>query len=217
MIARHIGYCALAVALAPALLAVGCSRGVEDLVARPAAEKANKAASNQPLAPPPAPPPPPMTVDRPVAPEADMVGQQSEPLVDPGTVPPGAGPLEQPAARPSVPPAAKPQAPSPGGPSPAQPSIRLSAGVALAQTLPTGTAMSFSVDYEFTRGGPNPRSAYVWVIEPAKGQPAKFVTRLGSKGTLPGFVLKWRPENGPFQTHIEDAGGNQLSPTIPLR
>ena len=42
-----------------------------------------------------------------------------------------------------------------GGPSRrAENTIRLSAGVALAQTLPTGTAMGFSVDYEFVDNPP---------------------------------------------------------------
>ena len=98
-----------------------------------------------------------------------------------------------------------------------QPSIRLSAGVALPQTGPTGTMMGFSVDYEFTQGRPNPSSPYFLVIEAAKGPPARIRVQLGGKGTLPGFVVGWRPEHGPFEGHIEDAGGNRLSRAIPLR
>ncbi len=77
--------------------------------------------------------------------------------------------------------------------------------------------MGFSVVYEFTRGRPNPASPYVWVIEPGKGQPAKFAARLANKSTLQIFVPHWRPENGPFQSHIEDTAGNRLSRSIPLR
>jgi len=158
---RLAGYCAAVSLLSAVLLAAGCSGSIEDVVAPPAADKAEDTADNP---------------------------------------------------RPPQPTAAKPQA-APTG----QPSIRLSAGVALAQTLPAGTAMGFSVDYEFTEGQPNPTSQYVWVIEPGKGPPVKFMVRLSSKDNLLTFVPKWRPENGPFQTHLEDARGNRLSDSLPLR
>ena len=77
--------------------------------------------------------------------------------------------------------------------------------------------MGFSVEYEFIQGEPNPSMHYVWVIEPAKGQPAKFRGPLLSKGTLQIFVPQWRPENGPFESHIEDLSGNRLSGSISLR
>ena len=78
--------------------------------------------------------------------------------------------------------------------------------------------MGFSAEYQFTQGGPNPSSSYFWVIEPSNGPTAKLKVRLQDRGTLPlVFVPQFRPENGPFQSHIEDGEGNQLSPSIPLR
>jgi hypothetical protein len=96
-------------------------------------------------------------------------------------------------------------------------SIELSAGTALAQTLPTGTAMGFSVDYKFANGQPDPSAAYLWVIQPADGQPLAKPVRLQSKGTLQDFAPQLRPENGPFQTHIEDQRGTRLSESLRMR
>jgi hypothetical protein len=87
----------------------------------------------------------------------------------------------------------------------------------LPQTLPDGTAMGFSVDYQFTQGQPEPSAQYFWVIERGQGSPNKQAVRLQARGTLQGFVTDFRPEHGPFQTHLEDARGNRLSPTVPLR
>jgi len=213
MSVRCVGYSGLPLLFTVVLLAAGCSSGVEDLVARPAADKADDTADNpRPSPPPPPPPPPPATANQPEQPEADVAGQQGGPPVEPVIVPPTATVPEPPAKPPAATTPAKPPA-APAG----QPSIRLSAGVALAQTLPTGTAMGFSVDYEFTAGQPNPTSSYVWVIEPGKGPPVKFMVRLSSKDNLMMFVPKWRPENGPFQTHLEDTRGNRLSDSLPLR
>ena len=97
------------------------------------------------------------------------------------------------------------------------PPIQLSAGVALPQTLPDGTAMGFSVDYQFVQGQPDPNAAYVWVIERSQGTPSRQSVKLSPRGTLQGFVAEFRPEEGPFQTHLEDGRGNRLSPTMPLR
>jgi len=97
------------------------------------------------------------------------------------------------------------------------PAIRLSAGVALPQTGPTGRLMSFSVDYRFTSAEPNPTSPYVWVIERKQGAPARQPVRLRGQGTLPILIPGWRPEQGPFQAHIEDTAGNRLSRSISLR
>ena len=154
------------------------------------------------------------------------------PMGDPSGEAPALSPAEQPVADEPARPAASPSQPAPPGaveptaveagparPTPSrQPSIRLSTGVALPQSLPTGTAMGFSADYQFVQGEPSPSSPYFWVIRPSKGQPVKLEVRLKRKGTLPPtFVQQFRPENGPFQGHIEDAHGNRLSPSIPLR
>ena len=136
------------------------------------------------------------------------------PMGDPSGEAPALSPAEQPVADEPARPAASPARPTPSR----QPSIRLSTGVALPQSLPTGTAMGFSADYQFVQGEPSPSSPYFWVIRPSKGQPVKLEVRLKRKGTLPPtFVQQFRPEHGPFQGHIEDAEGNRLSPSIPLR
>ena len=112
-----------------------------------------------------------------------------------------------------------PASPPPPGASqrPAGPSIRLSAGVALPQTLPTGTAMGMSVDYTFTVGQPRPSLAYVWVIEPAKADPVRQSVPLSQSGTLQAFFTQLRPQHGPFHTHIEGSDGTRLSQSISLR
>ena len=94
--------------------------------------------------------------------------------------------------------------------------IRLSAGVALPQTGPDGILMSFSVDYEFTEGEPS-SSEYVWVIERAHGSPASQLVKLCRQGNLPILINGWRPEDGPFQTHMEDRNGNRLSTLMELQ
>jgi len=95
-------------------------------------------------------------------------------------------------------------------------SIELSTGVALPQTGPEGTMMMFSVEYEFVLGEPNPKSGYVWVIERTKGAPVKQAVRLDKKGTLNTAIFHWRPEEGPFRSHIEDRDGKRLSASIDM-
>jgi hypothetical protein len=95
--------------------------------------------------------------------------------------------------------------------------VQLSAGVALPQTLPTGTAMGFSVDYRWVAGQPDPRVRYFWVIEAAGAPPMRQPVQLTTAGTLQGFVLELRPEHGPFQTYLADPRGNPISPRVPLR
>ena len=96
-------------------------------------------------------------------------------------------------------------------------SIRLSAGTALAQTLPTGTAMGFSVDYEFDSGQSDSAAVYFWVIKPSGLQPLRQPVRLQSEGTLQTFVPNLRPDDGPFETHIENQRGTNLSTPLKLR
>ena len=118
------------------------------------------------------------------------------------------------------PPAASPPASPPPPAAPQRrtgPAIRLSAGVALPQSLPTGTAMGMSVDYAFTAGQPQPSLSYVWVIEPAKADPVRQPVQLSRSGTLQAFFTQLRPEHGPFYAHIEGSDGSRLSRSIPLR
>jgi hypothetical protein len=88
--------------------------------------------------------------------------------------------------------------------------------VALPQTGPEGTMMGFSVSYEFAQGKPD-SEGYVWVIERTHGDAARRPVKLTEKGTLEAMIQKWRPEDGPFHTHIEDRKGNRLSESIELQ
>ncbi len=102
-----------------------------------------------------------------------------------------------------------------------QPAVKLSAGVALPQTGPTGTLMSFSVDYRFTQSGPDPAAKYVWVIERSQGVPHQGPVQLNSRGMLQAIVSGWHPEEGPFESYIakvSDEGSlDRMSASIPLR
>ncbi len=73
-----------------------------------------------------------------------------------------------------------------------QTSIQLSAGVALPQTGPDGTLMSFSVDYEFAQGEPSTDGDF-WVIERAHGKPLRQQNRL----TSTAISWFWFPAGGP--------------------
>lgn len=95
--------------------------------------------------------------------------------------------------------------------------VQLSAGVALPQTGAEGTLMSFSVDYQFAGGQPPTSPDCVWVIERAGGPPLRQAAKLGAKNTLMALVPGWRPEDGPFSTHLEDRNGSRLSHSLPLK
>jgi hypothetical protein len=90
-------------------------------------------------------------------------------------------------------------------------SIRLSAGVALPQSLPTGTAMGMSIDYAFA-GGLNQSSRYLWVISSEGGGEVETEVNLAVSGTLQSFFLKLRPEHKPFNCRIEEVlpGGRRV-------
>jgi len=202
------------------LFAVGCSPDDRNATghghggAGSASDRTVLPTTESPPLPPPPPPPPPAS---------GAGGERAGPIPVPETASkqPASPPVPRP--QPASAPATVLQAPGPTTPARSarvgrQPSsIRLSGGVALAQTLPTGTAMGFSVDYQFAQGGPNSSSRYLWVVEPSKGPPAKMDVRLQERGTLQTFVLQLRPEHGPFKSHIEDGNGSRLSRSIPLR
>ena len=76
--------------------------------------------------------------------------------------------------------------------------------------------MMFSVDYEIVQGGSDP-SDYNWVIERAKGSPAKIEKKMAGRDNLTTGLEKWRPEDGPFKSHIEDLKGNRLSESIEMQ
>jgi hypothetical protein len=93
-----------------------------------------------------------------------------------------------------------------------QPVIRLRAAVALPQSLPTGTAMGFSVDYQFVGGGPNSHVQYVWVIKPPSGPALESAVQLESRGTLQTFVIPWGPVRGDYQMRIDAVTGSSRKP-----
>lgn len=207
----------LAPLVCAALVLLGCSDyEMASGYRGPADSRAEKAPADSP----------PSSADQAVAPPADgpdgetaKLGpaegpggeQASTPSVPPQTDAVGQTPVEPAAPRP------RPAPSTPSQPAPTQrPSIKLSAGVAVPQSLPTGTAMGFSVDYQFIAGQPGP-SPYLWVIQPGNGQTAKQPVQLQPRGTLQTFILQFRPENGPFHTHLEDAQGNRLSPSLTLK
>jgi hypothetical protein len=89
--------------------------------------------------------------------------------------------------------------PSPG--TPLQVAVQLSAGVALPQSLPTGTAMAMSVDYVVQGTLPTDAKQVVWVIESAQGSVDVPVT-LAAQGNLMTFVTVMKPEQGPFHSYL---------------
>lgn len=198
--------------LAAALSVLGCSSDYEVAPAydsgslAPQSGQAPQPTTDSPGSPSEAPP-----ESHPIA-EASQPDPAEPPAMDQPTEPGSYASSPTPATLPA---SAPPTPLEPTGPR--QPSIHLSAGVALPQSLPTGTAMGFSIDYQFTAGEPSPSSPYAWVIQPSKGQTVIQPVRLSHEGTLQGFVPQFRPENGPFSTHIEDANGNRLSRSLPLR
>lgn len=132
------------------------------------------------------------------------------------TAPASATPV---ATSPTVSPAAPPDVASSPATRPYK--VSLSTGVALAQTLPEGTAMGFSVDYQFIQGGPNQSARYVWVILPGRGKPLAAAVQLEESGTLQSFFPPLKPEDGPFRCFIAEAvseGQPQpISATVGLR
>lgn len=82
--------------------------------------------------------------------------------------------------------------------------LRLRTAVALPQSLPTGTAMGFSVEYQFVGAAPESRTQYVWVIKPPAGQPLESVVQLGQRGTLQTFITQWGPVTGSYEIRIDE-------------
>ncbi|GAB6164614.1 hypothetical protein JCM19992_06140 [Thermostilla marina] len=102
---------------------------------------------------------------------------------------------------------------SPASAGASAPTVELSVGVALPQTLPEGTAMTFSVDYETAAA---PLDA-VWCLKNGRNEMLRQPVRLDRQGNLAAIVPQWRPETGPFQSRIEDPSGRPLSRWIDMR
>jgi hypothetical protein len=103
------------------------------------------------------------------------------------------------------------QSPSPGNSSPGL-NIHL-AGVALAQTLPDGSAMGFGLQYEVVAGTIDPSNTYEWVIEPPQGSAWKKQVTLQRRGELNTFVSQWPPTDGTYTTYIQQIGPSG-NPTV---
>lgn len=91
--------------------------------------------------------------------------------------------------------------------------VRLSAGTSLPQTLPNGTSVAFSVDYEVSGAGLNSTDQYVWVIERNGGTAHKQVVRLEQRGTLQAMT-PFRPEQGPFRSYLTAVAADQSEKRI---
>ena len=117
-------------------------------------------------------------------------------------------------------PLARPGVASSGG-APPQFFARLSAGVALPQSLPTGTAMGMSVDYVLLDALPTSAVQTVWVIESAQGASEDVPARLDARGNLMTFVTDMRPEHGPFRSYLAivlaDGRKIPISPKIDMQ
>jgi len=98
---------------------------------------------------------------------------------------------------------------------------RLSAGVALPQSLPTGTAMGMSVDYVLLDTLPTSAVQTVWVIESAQGASRDVPVPLNAQGNLMTFVTEMRPEHGPFRSYLAimlaDGRKVPISPKIDMQ
>lgn len=98
--------------------------------------------------------------------------------------------------------------------------VTLSAGTALPQSLPTGTTMSFSVDYTLRERPAGSSVQYFWVIERTTGSPVSIPVQLKARGNLVRLLPGWRPEHGPFRAYISARTSSgqvkQISRPVPL-
>jgi len=85
---------------------------------------------------------------------------------------------------------------------PASNLVHLSAGLALPQLLPDGTAMGMSMDYS-VNSRLNSSSKYYLVIKSGAGETISEV-KLEGQGNLSAFFTQLKPEHRPFSAHIEE-------------
>jgi hypothetical protein len=64
--------------------------------------------------------------------------------------------------------------------------------------------MSFSVDFQTNGYQPPAAVRYVLVIERRDGKRVEQPAEISEKGTWVSLVPDWKPEDGPFQAHIEE-------------
>ncbi len=102
--------------------------------------------------------------------------------------------------------ASAPSAPiaAPGAPpTNASPRIQLSTGIALAQTLPDGTSVLCSMEYQWVGGGALPGVEYLWVIELGNGQRMTGLANVSKRnGTIQAILRGVKPDQGPFKAAV---------------
>ena len=80
--------------------------------------------------------------------------------------------------------------------------MNLSAGIAVPQSLPTGTVMAISVDYE-VYAELKPSFRYALVVKSGAGEiVSEFKPQ--SSGNLSVFFQQLKPEHRPFTARIEE-------------
>jgi hypothetical protein len=79
-------------------------------------------------------------------------------------------------------------------------------GVALPQSLPSGSAMTFGLQYHVASGALDPANNYEWVIEPPHGIAWKQQVTLERQGELNALISEWPPETGDYTTYIQQIG-----------
>ena len=119
-------------------------------------------------------------------------------------------------AKPTVEEPTKPRTPRPVDTNDKSP-VRLSAGSAQPQQTPAGPAMSFSIDYQVTQSL-NTSARSLLIIEGGNGKRSGQPTQLERSGTLTVLVNGWKPEDGPFDAHIEEVSrdGKRRPLSVPI-
>lgn len=101
------------------------------------------------------------------------------------------------------PPGQAPAAVTPATPTATAPRIRLSTGIALAQTLPDGTNVLCSIDYQWVSGGAQQGAEYVWVIELGNGHRMSGPANVAkARGTIEPILRGVKPDQGPFRAAV---------------
>ena len=91
------------------------------------------------------------------------------------------------------------------------PKVRLLRANALAQSLPTGTAMGFSMEYQFLSNY-LPNAQYAWIIQPPQGNAVAIPVRLQAQGTLSQFVPAFGSMEGTYKLQLVIFDGKQPRP-----
>jgi hypothetical protein len=150
----------------------------------------------------------------PVSSQSSLPPAVNAPTVMPSEIPPASAVVPGEASfaaaaesPPANPPAAQPQAQPAVPSSPAVTAsatrIQLSTGVALAQTLPDGTSVLCSIDYQWVSGGAQQGVEYVWVIELGNGQRMSGPANVSKRsGTVQAILRGVKPDQGPFKAAV---------------